>query len=161
MPQQIKTYTFDEAYLPIHEFLIIDEEKDTISRKPEEEIHYPVTDGNILDAVIHVYLTHQKAKTPLAVARVLGVNRRDLGGAIHLLTGRNHEDFLRQYRLKAITELLTTTRLSSPFIAKYFGYTSIRSLNQFLSDQTGLTANEIRAGVDASTKVKRLAWWER
>lgn len=161
MPQQIKTYTFVEAYLPIHEFLVIDEEKDSITRKPEEEIPYPVTDGNILDAVINVYLTHHKAKTPLAVAHILGVDRRDLSGAIHLLTGMSHEDFLRQYRLRAINELLTTTKLSTPVIAKYFGYTSIRSLNQFLSDQTGLTANEIRSGVDPETKVKKQAWWER
>lgn len=161
MPSLIKTYTFDEVYLPIHEFLIIDEEKDMISRKHEDDIHYPVTDGNILDAVIHIYLTHHKAKTPLAVANALGVDRRDLGGAVHLLTGMSHEDLLRQYRLRAITELLTTTDLSMPVIAKYFGYASFRSLNQFLSDQTGFTANEIRAGVDSETKVKRLAWWEK
>jgi len=66
-----------------------------ITRKPEEEIPYPVTDGNILDAVIHVYLTHYKAKTPLAVAQTLGIDRRDLGGAIHLLTNMSQEDLYR------------------------------------------------------------------
>lgn len=161
MSIQIKTYTFEETYLPTQEFLIIDEVNGTLSRKEESEIAYPVTDGNILDAVIHVYLTHHKAKSPLAVAHVLNVDRRDLSGAIHLLTGMSHEDFLHQYRLRAMKELLTSTKLSTTMIAKYFGYTTLRSLNQFLVDQTGLTANEIRAGVDASTKVKKLPWWER
>lgn len=161
MPIQIKTYTFEEAYLPTHEFLTIDDEKEILSRKPEEEIAYPVTDGNILDAVIRVLLTHHKAKTPLAVAHVLNVDRRDLSGAIRLLTGMSHEDFLHQYRLRAMVELLTSTKLATTTIAKYFGYATLRSFNQFLVDQTELTANEIRAGVDASAKVKRLAWWER
>ena len=161
MPIPIKTYTFEEAYLPIQEFLIIDDEKDSLSRKQEEEIAYPVTDSNILDAVIHVLLTHHKAKTPLAVAHVLNVERRDLSGAVRLLTGMSHEDFIHQYRLRAIVELLTSTKLTTSTIAKFFGYATIRSLNQFLVDQTELTANEIRAGVDATTKVKRLAWWEK
>lgn len=161
MPLQIKTYTFEETYLPIQKFLIIDEENGTLSSKAEDEITYPVTDGNILDAVIRVYLTHHKAKSPLSVAHALNVDRRDLSGAIRLLTGMSHEDFLHQYRLRAIVELLTSSQLSTTTIAKFFGYASLRSLNQFLVDQTDLTANEIRAGVDASAKVKRLAWWEQ
>lgn len=161
MLQQIKTYTFEETYLPIRAFLNIEEGNNTMSRKPEEEIAYPVTDGNILDAVIRVLLTHHKAKTPLAVAHALNVDRRDLSGAIRLLTGMSHEDFLHQYRLRAMVELLTSTKLATPVIAKYFGYATLRSFNQFLVDQTELTANEIRAGVDATTKVKRLAWWEK
>lgn len=161
MPFQIKTYTFEETYLPIRAFLNIDEAKNTLTRKAEDEIAYPVTDGNILDAVIHVLLTHHKAKTPLSVAYILNVDRRDLSGAIRLLTGMSHEDYLHQYRLRAMVELLTSTKLPTTTIAKYFGYATLRSLNQFLVDQTELTANEIRAGVDASAKVKRLAWWER
>lgn len=161
MLQKIKTYTFEETYLPIRAFLNIDEGDGTLTRKPDDEIAYPATDGNILDAVIRVLLSYHQAKTPLTVARILNVERRDLSGAIRLLTGMSHEDFLHQYRLRAMVELLTTTKLSISAIAKFFGYATIRSLNQFLSDQTELTANEIRAGVDASTKIKRLAWWQR
>ncbi len=158
---QIKTFTFEDTYLPIRAILNIDEDNETLTRKAEDEIAYPVTDGNILDAVIRVLLTRHKAKTPLAIAHALNVDRRDLSGAIRLLTGMSHEDFIRQYRLRAMKELLTTTKLATTNIAKFFGYATLRSLNQFLVDQTNLTANEIRAGVDASAKVKRLAWWER
>ncbi len=161
MEYQIKTYSFDEIYLSIKHYLIIDEEKDTISRIAADAIPYPMTDGNILDAVIHVILTHSKYKTPLYVAHALKQDKRDLSGAVHILTGMNHDELLRQYRLRTITELLTSSKISTQTIATFFGYSSIHAMNRFLTDQTELTANEIRRGVDASTKVKRLAWWKR
>lgn len=161
MEFQIKTYSFEDIYLPIQHYLIIDEEKDTISCIAADTIPYPVTDGNILDAVIHVILTHSKVKTPLTVAHLLKQEKRDLSGAIHILTGMNHDELLRQYRLRAITELLTSSKISTQTIATFFGYSSIHAMNRFLTDQTELTANEIRRGVEPSTKVKRLVWWKR
>ena len=158
---QLKKYSFDETYLPISQYLIIDEEKDTITRLPEDEIPYPETDGSILDAVIHIYLASQRVKRIYRVAHHLNLDSRDLSGAVHILTGMTHEKFLQQYRLRAITELLTTTKISTKVIAKHFGYSSLHTMNRFLTDQTGLTANEIRRGVNATQKVKRLAWWQK
>ena len=37
---------------------------------------------------------------------------------------------------------------------------NVISMNQFLSDQTGLTANEIRKGLKPTEKVKKLPWWK-
>jgi len=160
MEFKIRTYPFDEIYLPIQHYLIIDEVQDTITRIATEEIPFPVTDGNILDAVIHVILTHNNYKLPLTIARKLNLDKRDLSGAVHILTGMPHDELLRQYRLRAITELLTTTKLSTQTISTFFGYSSLHAMNRFLTDQTGLTANEIRRGVNASAKVKRIAWWK-
>lgn len=157
----IKIYSFDEIYLPIQHYLVIDEEKDTITRIAADAIPYPVTDGNILDMVIRVFLTHSKVKTPLDVAHLMKLDKRDLSGAVHILTGMHHDELLRQYRLRAITELLTSTKISTQAIATFFGYSSIHAMNRFLTDQTELTANEIRRGVNATTKVKRLPWWKR
>lgn len=157
----IKTYSFDECYLSINQFLTIDEDTDQIFAASPEAIPFPVTDGNILDAVLRYYLTHHKAKTTYNVAHSLKVNTRDLSSAIHLLTGMSHEDFLRQYRLRAIVELLTLTALSTLTIARFFGYASLASFNQFVSDQTDLTPNEIRAGKNPKEKQKRLAWWQK
>ena len=72
----------------------------------------------------------------------------------------NHDDLLRNYRLRAINELLTTTSLSNQCIATFFGYPKLHAFNRFLTDQTGLTANEIREGKSPDTKVKRLPWWK-
>lgn len=157
----INTYTFDEIYLPIQQYLILDEEKDTITRIATDAIPYPVTDGSILDAVIHVILTRSNYKTPLYVAHALKQDKRDLSGAVHILTGMHHDELLRQYRLRAISELLTSSKISTQTIATFFGYSSIHAMNRFLTDQTELTANEIRRGTEASTKVKRLPWWKR
>lgn len=158
---QLKKYSFDETYLPISQYLTIDEEKDTISRLAENEIPYPETDGSILDAVIHIYLTNQKVKTLYHVAHYLHLDTRELSGAVHILTDMTHEKFLQQYRLRAITELLTSTKISTKVIAKHFGYSSLHTMNRFLTDQTGLTANEIRRGEIVTQKVKRLAWWQK
>ncbi len=157
----IHTFTFNEIYLPIQQYLILDEENDTITRIADDAIPYPVTDGNILDAVIHVILTHNNYKNPLTIARVLKQEKRDLSGAVRILTGMHHDELLRQYRLRAITEILTTSKISTQTIATFFGYSSIHAMNRFLTDQTELTANEIRRGVEPSTKVKRLPWWKR
>ena len=156
----IHSYSFEEIYLPIQQYLILDEEKDTITRIAADAIPYPVTDGNILDAVIHVILQHNNYKQPLTIAHVLKQDKRDLSGAIHILTGMHHDELLRQYRLRAITEILTTSKISTQTIATFFGYSSIHAMNRFLTDQTELTANEIRRGVNATTKIKKLPWWK-
>ncbi len=154
MTYKIKTYSFDEAYLSISQYLTIDEATDQIITASPNAIPYPVTDGNILDTVVRYYLTHHRVKTTRAVARALGVNSRDLSAAIHLLTGMHHDDFMRQYRLRTIVELLTQTQVSTTAIAKFFGYASLHVLNQFLTDQTELTANELRAGAAPKYKQK-------
>lgn len=161
MTFQIKTFSFEECYLPINQFLTIDEDSDQIFTASPEAIPFPVTDGNILDTVIRYYLTHHKLKQTYVVAKALKVNTRDLSSAIHLLTGMSHEDFLHQYRLRAIVELLTLTTLSTKAIARFFGYASLASFNQFVSDQTELTPNEIRAGKSPKEKQKRLVWWQK
>ena len=154
MTYKIKTYSFDEAYLPISQYLTTDPATDQIATAQPEAIPYPVTDGSILDTVIRYYLTHHKIKTTRAVAKALDVSSRDLSSAIHLLTGINHDDFMRQYRLRTIVELLTQTQVSTTAIAKFFGYASLHVLNQFLTDQTELTANELRAGAAIRGKQK-------
>lgn len=140
-----KTYTFDECYVPVKYHILIDEEKDLLAPIPVEALPVPEVDNSILHAVLTVYMTRHQLKTPREVARRLRVDARELSGAVHMLTGMSHEDFLRQYRLRAIRELLTDTTLSIQTIATHFGYSSIHALNRFLSDQTaGLSANMIR-----------------
>lgn len=157
----IKTYSFEDFYIPTQNYLVVDEEKDTITRIKSDAIPYPTTDGNILDAVIRIILNFSKVKTPLTVAHLMKLDKRELSGTVHILTGMNHDELLRQYRLRSITELLTTTKISTQTIATFFGYSSIHAMNRFLTDQTDLTANEIRRGIEPSTKVKRLPWWKR
>ena len=140
-----KTYTFDECYVPVKYHILIDEEKDLLAPIPVEALPVPEVDNSILHAVLTVYMSRHRAKTPREVARLLKLDARELSGAVHMLTGMSHEDFLRQYRLRAIRELLTDTTLSIQTIATHFGYSSIHALNRFLSDQTaGLSANMIR-----------------
>ncbi len=145
MTKSFKTYTFDECYVPVKYHILIDEEKDLLAQMPAEVLPIPEVDNSILHAVLTVYMTGHQYKTPREVARRLKVKARELSGAMHMLTGMSHEDFLRQYRLRAIKELLTGTKLSVQTIATHFGYSSIHALNRFLSDQTGgLSANMIR-----------------
>lgn len=145
MTKAFKTYTFDECYVPIKYHVLIDEEKDLLVQITSEAFVVPEVDNSILHAVLNIYMTLHQVKTPREVARRLRVDARELSGAIHMLTGMSHEDFLRQYRLRAIKELLTGTTLSVQTIATHFGYSSIHALNRFLSDQTGgLSANMIR-----------------
>lgn len=140
-----KTYTFDECYVPVKYHVLIDEEKDLLAPIPVEALPVPEVDNSILHAVLTVYMARHRAKTPREVARLLKLDARELSGAIHLLTDMSHEDFLRQYRLRAIRELLSDTTLSIQTIATHFGYSSIHALNRFLSDQTGgMSANMIR-----------------
>lgn len=160
MTIELKKYSFENFYLPISEYLIADEEKDTLSRRGDDEIPFPETDGNILDAVIRIIVTCPNIKAPLAIARRLNLDKRELGGALHILTDQCLDDLLYQYRLRAMREVLVSTKISTKVIAKYFGYASLQSMNQFLSDQTGLTANEIRKGKSVSEKVKKLPWWK-
>lgn len=160
MTIELKNYSFENFYLPISEYLIADEEKDCLSRRSDEEISFPVTDGNILDAVIQIIITRPDFKTPLAIARRLKLDKRELGGALHILTGQCFDDLLYQYRLRAMKEVLVNTKVSTKVVAKYFGYASLQSMNQFLSDHTGLTANEIRKGRVVTEKVKKLPWWK-
>lgn len=161
MAISIKTYKFDECYLSVMERLNINEAQDTATVCYEPTIVYPKTDGSILDSVISVYINCPRLKMPREIAQKLKVNVRELGGAIHILTGMTHTEFLHQYRLRSMRELLLNTHLSTTTIAKFFGYSSLQSMNQFLSDQTGLTANEIREGKNPETKIKKLAWWMR
>lgn len=156
---QIKRFSFEDCYLPINQFLTIDEDTDQIITASPDAIPYPVTDGNILDAVIRYYLTHHRVKQTRVVAKDLKVSSRDLSSTVHLLTGMHHDDFMRKYRLSAMIELLTLTTLSTTLIAKFFGYTSLHVLNQFLVDQTELTANEIRVGLVPKNKQKRGSWY--
>ena len=145
MTKSFKTYTFDECYVPVKDHILIDEEKDLLAQIPAEAIPVPEVDNSILHAVLTVYMTRHRAKTPREVARAMKLDARELSGAIHMLTGMSHEDFLRQYRLRAIRELLTDTTISVQTLATHFGYSSIHALNRFLSDQTGgLSANMIR-----------------
>lgn len=145
MTKAFKTYTFDECYVPVKYHTLIDEEKDLLVQITSEAFVVPEVDNSILHAVLNIYMTLHQVKTPREVARRLRVDARELSGAIHMLTGMSHEDFLRQYRLRAIKELLTGTTLSVQTIATHFGYSSIHALNRFLSDQTdGLSANMIR-----------------
>lgn len=160
MTIELKKYSFENFYLPIREYIIADEEKDTLSRRSDEEIPFPVTDGNILDAVIRIIIMRPDIKSPLAIARCLKLDKRELGGALHILTDMCFDDLLYQYRLCAMKEVLMNTKISTKVIAKYFGYASLQSMNQFLSDQTGLTANEIRKGTVVTEKVKKLPWWK-
>ena len=97
-----KTYTFDECYVPVKYHILIDEEKDLLVQLSSETFMVPEVDNSILHAVLTVYMTRHQLKTPREVARRLRVDARELSGAIHMLTGMNHEDFLRQYRLRAI-----------------------------------------------------------
>lgn len=160
MTIELKKYSFENFYLPIGEYIIADEEKDVLSRRSDEEIPFPVTDGNILDAVIRIIITRPDFKTPLAIARRLKLDKRELGGALHILTDQCFDDLLYQYRLRAMKEVLENTKISTKVIAKYYGYASLQSMNQFLSDHTGLTANEIRKGKVVTEKVKKLPWWK-
>ncbi len=160
MTIELKKYSYENFYLPTSEYIVADEEKDTFSLRSDEEISFPETDGNILDAVIRIIITHPKYKTPLSIARYLKQDKRELGGALHILTDLCFDDLLHQYRLRAMKEVLMNTKVSTKVIAKYYGYASLQSMNQFLSDQTGLTANEIRKGKVVSDKVKRLPWWK-
>ena len=153
-----KTFSLEDTYLPISQRLTIDEKNDRLFLREAETIPFPVTDGSILDATIRFYVTHPHVKMNRSAATALGVDKRDLSSAIHLLTGMNHDEFLRQYRLRAILEVINTTTLSVLTIAKFFGYASIHSLNRFLTDQTRLTANEIRDKRDATEKKKRGSW---
>jgi len=144
MSKPFQTFTFDQCYVPIREHAVIDEENDLLLQKPIEEILVPETDRSILHAVLTIYMTHHNVKATREVAQLLHLNARDLSGAVHMLTGMSHEDLLRQYRFKAIHELLLGTTLSVQTIATHFGYSSIHALNRFLTDQTGMSANRIR-----------------
>lgn len=145
MTKPFKTYTFDECYVPVKYHILIDEEKDLIAQIPADAVPVPEVDNSILHAVLSVYMTRHQLKTPREVARRLKVDARELSGAVHMLTGMSHEDFMHQYRLQAIKELLCETKLTVQTFATHFGYSSIHALNRFLSDQTGgLSANKIR-----------------
>lgn len=156
----IKKYTLSQLYVSIFDVASVDLDLGFVYGRKEEEIPYPLSDGSIMDAVVRVYLHHPTFKTPLEVARQLNVDKRELSGAIHILTGVSHDELMRQYRLRGIMELLTKTRLPVPAIATYYGYSTIHALNRFLTDQTELTANEIRSGKNSKEKQKRLAWWQ-
>ena len=160
MDYSFRKYTFDEIYVPVSERFVIDEEHDLLAMKPIDEIPFPLNDGSIIASIVRYYLLHCKFKRVLTVAKALNVDSRDLSSAVHILTDMNHDDLLRNYRLRAINELLTTTSLSNQCIATFFGYPKLHAFNRFLTDQTGLTANEIRAGKSPDTKVKRLPWWK-
>ena len=160
MNYQFRKYTFEEIYLPVSARFVIDQEHDTIALKPVPEIQFPINDDSIISVLTSYYILNPKVKHVLTLARKLDVDTRDLSSAVHLLTGMNHDNLLRQYRLRAITELLTTTTLSTQCIATFFGYPKLHAFNRFLTDQTGLTANDIREGKTADTKTKRLPWWK-
>ena len=152
MTKSFPTYTFDECYVPIKYHTLIDEEKDLLVQLSSEVLVVPEVDNSILHAVLNVYMTRHNLKTPRDIARRLRVDARELSGTIHMLTGMSHEDFLHQYRFRAIRELLCDTTLSVQTIATHFGYSSIHALNRFLSDQTGgLSANMIRKNSQIST----------
>lgn len=161
MTTPIKTYKFEQCYLPIKQRLNIYEDQDRVFVSGEPTVVYPKTDGSILDSVVSAYICCPQLKMPREVAKKLKVEPRELSGAVHILTGMTHTDFLHQYRLRTIRELLRTTRLSTTTIAKFMGYSTLQSMNQFLDDQTGLTANEIREGLDPATKTKKPVWWKR
>lgn len=144
MIYKLKKFTIDDMYLPVMQTVVIDEVNGTIKQREEQEIPFPHTDGSILDAAIHVYLTCRKAKNPRMVARYLRLDPRELSNAIHILTGRSHDELLYEYRLRAMTELLTQTTIPEAEIGKFFGYTSTHSLNRFLSEQGGASAKELR-----------------
>lgn len=160
MNYQFRKYFFEVIYLPVSERFIIDEDQDLIALKPEHEIPFPLDDNSVIASLVRYYILNCKVKHVLTFARRMNVNARDLSAAVHLLTDMNHDDFLRQYRLRSIKELLTTTKLSNQCIATFFGYPKLHAFNRFLSDQTGLTANEIREGKSPEEKIKRLPWWK-
>lgn len=157
----IKKYTLSQLYVSILDVVTVNLDLGFVYGRKEEEIPYPLNDGSIMDAVVRVYLHHPTFKTPQEVAHLLHLDKRELSGAIHILTGVTHEELMRQYRLRGILELLTKTRLPVSAIATYYGYSTIHALNRFLTDQTELTANEIRSGKNSQEKRKRLAWWQR
>ena len=160
MTYQFRKYTFEEMYLPASARFVIDEEHDTIALKPVPEIQFPINDDSVISTLVNYYIVNPKVKHVLVIARKLDVSTRDLSSTVHLLTGMNHDDLLRNYRLRAIIELLTSTKLSTQTIATFFGYPKLHAFNRFLTDQTGLTANEIREGKSSEEKIKRLPWWK-
>lgn len=162
MAFRFRTFTFEDCYCSVRSRITVDEAQDSIKPAYNEPSYVRNrTDGNILDAVLYIYVSRPFVKTPREVAGYLQADARELSAAIHLLTGMSHEDLLHQYRLRSICEVLRSTRLTTTTIAHYFGYSSLMGLNQFLLHQTGLTANEIREGRDPKSKTKRPAWWKK
>ena len=86
------------------------------------------------------------------IADHLGVSRRDLSGAIKILTGMGINDFVNEWhKLKAI-ELLKGTRLDFAEIAHRCGYRRRKYLARVLDHELGFTPFEYRNGYRRGTE---------
>ena len=103
------------------------------------------TGDTIIDAVVTLLHDHPEmwAKD---IATALGVSRRDLSGAIKILTGTGLNAFVNEWHMRKAIELLKTTHLDLATIAHRCGYRQRKHLARALDQELGFTPFEYRNG---------------
>lgn len=79
-----------------------------------------------------------------SIANNLGCSDRDLSGFIRCLTGQPSHDFIVDYRLRLIDDLLRFTCLTLPEVAQRSGLGTTRSLHRFVLRHRGCTPSDRR-----------------
>ena len=86
----------------------------------------------ILDAVADaIRQTHTLQSDDIAL--LLDVRKRDLGGAVLMLTGMTLETLIHRWRIRQARELLAAGQLSEREVAYRCGWTSVRGMRRNLA----------------------------
>ncbi len=99
----------------------------------------------ILDAVIEALRTHADVCSE-EVAAHLGANRRDLSGAVRILTGMTLDAMVKEWRLRQAYEMVQDTDLDFDEIAQKCGYSQPKTLVVAFEKKYHVSPYECRNG---------------
>ena len=121
MESLIKPITVDMIYVPVVTARLETQADDSMKWITTDK-RAPQTGSCIMGAISQLLL-HTQLLHVLDFAKKLGVNERDLGGALRILTGIKHpDDFIEAYRMKQAKEYLACTDLTATEIARRCGF---------------------------------------